>query len=84
MVISGNTVMTHFLLGLDTFCLFHTPFRPVMSFPGSVESESLDLGFRGSVYCFPATANYLGGDIISTLRRESTYWKTRRNFRNAM
>ncbi len=67
MVVSGNTVMTHFLLGLDTFCLFHTPFCPVLSRPGTVEAERLGLGFRGAVYCFPATANYLGGDIISGL-----------------
>lgn len=36
------------------------------------------------VLCLLNVFLFLGGDIISTLRRESTYWKTRRNFRNAM
>lgn len=36
------------------------------------------------VLCLLNVFLFLGGDILSTLRRESTYWKTRRNFRNAM
>lgn len=36
------------------------------------------------VLCLLNVFLFLGGDIISTLRRESIYWKTRRNFRNAM
>ena len=36
------------------------------------------------VLCLLNVFLFLGGDIISTLRRESTYWKTRSNFRNAM
>ena len=67
MVISGNTCMIHFLLGLDTFCLFHTPFRPVITHPGVVAGKALGLLVDGPVYCFPSTANYLGGDIISGL-----------------
>ena len=67
MVISGNTTMIHFLLGLDTFCLFHTPFRPVVKHPGLVWGRELGLSIDGPVYCFPSTANYLGGDIISGL-----------------
>lgn len=67
MVISGNTTMIHFLLGLDTFCLFHTPFRPVVKHPGLVWGRELGLRVAGPVYCFPSTANYLGGDIISGL-----------------
>lgn len=27
---------------------------------------------------------FFGGDLISTIRRESSYWKTRANFRRAM
>ena len=36
------------------------------------------------VLCLLNVFLFLGGDILSTIRRESTYWKTRRNFRNAM
>ena len=65
LVVAGNTTMIHFLLGLDTFCIFQTPFRPVLKAPGILDGAELGLQVDGPVYCFPATANYLGGDIIS-------------------
>ena len=36
------------------------------------------------VLCLLNVLLFLGGDLIQTIRRESRYWKTRRNFRNAM
>ena len=36
------------------------------------------------VLCLLNVALFLGGDIINTIRRESSYWKTRYNFRKAM
>ena len=36
------------------------------------------------VLCLLNVALFLGGDIINTIRRESRYWKTRYNFRQAM
>lgn len=65
MALAGNTAMVHFLLGLDTFCLFHTPFLPRIRRVGWIDCEELGLCCGGYIYCFPATANYLGGDIIS-------------------
>lgn len=65
MVVAGNTTMIHFLLELDTFCIFQKPFRPVISRPGVLHGAELGLLSDVPVYCFPATANYLGGDIIS-------------------
>ncbi|MBQ2896496.1 MAG: DUF4445 domain-containing protein [Oscillospiraceae bacterium] len=67
MALAGNTAMIHFLLGLDTFCLFHTPFLPRIRRVGWIECAELGLVCGGYLYCFPATANYLGGDIISGL-----------------
>lgn len=67
MSLAGNTAMVHFLLGLDTFCLFHTPFLPRIRRVGWIDCEELGLRCGGFIYCFPATANYLGGDIISGL-----------------
>ena len=64
MALAGNTTMIHILLGLDTFCLFHTPFRPVLKSPGLVYGPSLGLRLDGPVYCLPAAANYLGGDVL--------------------
>lgn len=36
------------------------------------------------VLCLLNVFLFLGGDLIQTIRRESQYWKTRRNFRKAM
>lgn len=36
------------------------------------------------VLCLANVFLFLGGDLINTIRRESRYWKTRRNFRKTM
>ena len=67
MVIAGNTTMIHFLLGIDAFCVFMSPFAPVFNQTEFLHGEELGLPFSGLVYCIPSVANYLGGDIISGL-----------------
>ena len=65
MVLAGNTVMTHFLLGLDGFPLFLSPYAPVAAEPGFLAGTELGLALAGLVSLSPARANYLRGDIIS-------------------
>ena len=65
MVISGNTTMVHFLLGLDAFSVFMTPYAPVVCAPGFMSAADLGLDMAGMVYIYPSKSNYLGGDIIS-------------------
>ncbi len=36
------------------------------------------------ILCLANVFLFLGGDIINNIRRDSKYWKTRRNFRKAM
>ena len=36
------------------------------------------------ILCLANVFLFLGGDLINTIRRESHYWKTRRNFRRVM
>ena len=67
MVISGNTTMTHFLLGLDAWTVFASPFAPVTADPGFLWGSELGMDFDGLVYFIPAASNYVGGDIISGL-----------------
>ena len=67
LVLAGNTVMTHFLLGLDGFPLFLSPYAPVAAEPGFLTGVELGLDMEGLVYLYPARANYMGGDIISGL-----------------
>lgn len=65
MVVSGNTTMIHFLLGLDAWTVFASPYTPVSSEPGSFWGRELGMDFEGLVYLIPAASNYIGGDIIS-------------------
>ncbi len=67
MVLSGNTTMIHFLLGLNAWTVFATPFAPVTASPGWFWGKELGMVFSGLVYIIPAASNYIGGDIISGL-----------------
>ncbi|MGI6005997.1 MAG: ASKHA domain-containing protein [Ruminococcus sp.] len=66
MVIAGNMTMIHFLIGMDAFCVFHTPYAVRADQPGFIRgSELLGIPLPGYVFCCPGKSNYLGGDIIS-------------------
>ena len=65
MVISGNTTMMHFLLGLDAFTVFMSPYATVTTEPGFVPARDLGLSMAGMVYIVPSKSNYVGGDITS-------------------
>ena len=65
MVVAGNTTMIHFLLGLDAFTVFMSPYATVTTNPGFVPARDLGLEMAGMVYLVPAKSNYVGGDITS-------------------
>ena len=67
MILSGNTTMIHFLLKLDAWTVFASPYAPVVTDPGFYWGRELDMAFDGLVYMVPAASNYVGGDIISGL-----------------
>lgn len=67
MVISGNTTMIHFLLGLDAWTVFASPFAPVTTNPGFFWGKEVGMAFEGLIYAVPAASNYVGGDIVSGL-----------------
>ena len=67
MVISGNTTMVHFLLALDAWTVFASPFAPVTTDPGFLWGNEIGMDFDGLVYFVPAASNYVGGDIVSGL-----------------
>ena len=67
MVVGGNTTMIHFLMGIDAFCIFMTPFTPMFNDVGFIRGSEIGMNFPGMIYCIPSIANYLGGDIISGL-----------------
>ena len=67
MIISGNTTMVHFLLGLDAWTVFASPYAPVSSDPGFLWGSEVGMDFEGLLYFIPAASNYVGGDIVSGL-----------------
>ncbi len=75
MIVSGNTTMVHFLLGLNPWTVFSSPYAPVTCDPGFFTGTEIGLSFPGIVYFVPAIANYLGGDITSGLLTTDFYKK---------
>ena len=67
MIISGNTTMIHFLLELDAWTVFASPFAPVTMNPGWLWGSELGMDYPGMAYIIPAASNYVGGDIVSGL-----------------
>ena len=67
MIVSGNTTMIHFLLRLNAWTVFASPFAPVTSAPGFLWGEEVGMAFEGMLYIVPAASNYIGGDIVSGL-----------------
>lgn len=67
MIVSGNTTMIHFLLKLNAWTVFASPYAPVTADPGFFWGRELDMAFDGLVYIIPAASNYIGGDIVSGL-----------------
>ena len=67
MVVSGNTTMIHFLLGLNAWTVFASPYAPITNGPGFLWGHELGMDFDGLVYFIPAASNYVGGDIVSGL-----------------
>ena len=67
MVVSGNTTMIHFLLRLDAWTVFASPYAPVTTDPGLFRGTELGMDYAGFLYIVPSASNYIGGDIISGL-----------------
>ena len=66
-VVAGNTTMTHLFLGLNPRSIREEPYAPLAtSFPMvSAPEVGLKVNPKASVYCTPAVAAYVGGDITA-------------------
>lgn len=65
--VAGNTIMSHFFLGLDVANIPVSPYTPAMS--RSLIASAGEIGLTANknaiVYVFPNSGSYVGGDIIS-------------------
>ncbi len=68
-VIAGNTIMMHLLLGLDPGSIRREPYVPVTtSFPVlEAHQVGLEIYPDAPVYLFPAASGYVGGDVVAGL-----------------
>lgn len=66
-VCAGNTVMTHFLIGLDPTNIRKEPYLPAASFvpPLRAHEVGMKINNNGLLYNLPCVGAYVGGDISS-------------------
>ena len=68
-VVAGNTVMTHMLLGIDPAYMIAEPYVPVVRRALSVAAGRIGITCNpnGGVFVFPAVSDFIGGDIIADI-----------------
>jgi uncharacterized 2Fe-2S/4Fe-4S cluster protein (DUF4445 family) len=68
-VVAGNTVMTHLLLGIDPGYMIAEPYVPVVRRALSTAAGRIGVAISSNagVYTFPAVSNFIGGDIIADI-----------------
>mgnify|MGYP000954761540 CR=1 FL=1 len=68
-MIAGNTVMTHLLLGIDPAYMIAEPYVPVVRRMLSTAAGRIGIAAHtnAGVYTFPAVSNFIGGDIIADI-----------------
>ena len=73
--LSGNTTMTHFLLGLEPHNIRRAPYVPVSTFfpPIRARDIGLELPLRAVALVYPSISSYVGGDIIAGVMGSGMY-----------
>jgi uncharacterized 2Fe-2S/4Fe-4S cluster protein (DUF4445 family) len=73
--LSGNTTMTHFLLGLEPHNIRRAPYVPVSTFFPPIRARDIDLNLplRAVALVYPSISSYVGGDIIAGVMGSGMY-----------
>ena len=68
-VVAGNTVMTHMLLGIDPAYIIKEPYVPVVQRALSVAASRIGITCNKNcgLFAFPAVSDFIGGDIIADI-----------------
>jgi uncharacterized 2Fe-2S/4Fe-4S cluster protein (DUF4445 family) len=68
-VVAGNTVMTHMLLGIDPAYMIAEPYVPVVRRALSVAANRIGISCNPNcgLFAFPAVSDFIGGDIIADI-----------------
>jgi len=74
-IVAGNTIMTHFFLGLDVRNIPVSPYIPAVN--SGVFLDAGEAGLRVNhnavIYALPNSGSYVGGDIISGIIYSGIY-----------
>jgi uncharacterized 2Fe-2S/4Fe-4S cluster protein (DUF4445 family) len=65
--VSGNTTMTHLLLGIDPYTLCREPYIPLFNRAQGIEASQLKLHLSpvAPLFIMPSIGSYFGGDLIA-------------------
>lgn len=77
MVVAGNTIMAHLFLGISPRHMREEPYTPVaINFPVATAGElKIGINPQAPVYCLPAVAAYVGGDITAGILSSCLFQK---------
>jgi len=72
---AGNTVMIHFLLGLDPGSIRREPYIPLVTQFPLVKPSDLKIAMskKGIIHCLPAVSSYVGGDVVADILAAGFY-----------
>ena len=73
--LSGNTTMTHLLLGLEPHNIRRAPYVPVSTFfpPIRARDIGIELPLRAIALVYPSISSYVGGDIVAGVMGSGMY-----------
>ncbi|MGD0886309.1 MAG: ASKHA domain-containing protein [Thermodesulfovibrionales bacterium] len=73
--VAGNTIMSHFFLGLDVTNIPISPHIPAVNHCLFLKAEDIGLSVHKNavIYIFPNSGGYVGGDIISGMISSGIY-----------
>ena len=68
-VVAGNTIMTHILMGIDPAYMIEEPYVPVVRryLTSAARRAGLQVGEDSGLFVFPAVSDYIGGDIVADI-----------------
>ncbi len=68
-VVAGNTIMSHILLGIDPAYMIEEPYVPVVRryLTTAAPRLGIEVAKDASVFIFPAVSDFIGGDIIADI-----------------
>jgi uncharacterized 2Fe-2S/4Fe-4S cluster protein (DUF4445 family) len=68
-VVAGNTIMTHILMGIDPAYMIEEPYVPVVRryLTTAASRVGISVADDAGVFIFPAVSDFIGGDIVADI-----------------